>query len=176
VARRLVTAVVLAFAAGIFGGMAGAEENEAPILGDEEALTMVVLGASAFCPEPPAHLPVVDFRLELRDLQGRVDPMLLEILASEELLLELTMFRGGFEQGKSESFVLEPFGGGAAISSLSGTEGLATSMTVGDLAPGVVHYARVLFLVGGEWAPTETIRFTSPICAVDGLDREGVAP
>jgi len=171
-----VTAIVLALAPGIIGGMADAEENEAPILGDGEALTMAVLRASAFCPEPPAHLPAVDFRLELSVLENPIDPMTMEILSSTKVLLELTKFRGGFKDGKSESFVLEPFGDGASPQSPSETEGLATSTTVGDLAPGVVHYARALFLVGDEWAPTEIIRFTSPICAVDGLDEEGVAP
>jgi hypothetical protein len=171
----LAAALVIAVA-GLAGVPAGAEDPEMPILDNDEALVSVVLHAAAFCPDPPAHLPAVGFRLEPAEFESPIDPQTLEILASKEIRLDLTVFRGGFKRGDFESYELEPFGEGAPPTSSSDPEDFATVVTVGNLRPGVVHFARALVLVGEGWVPTEVTRFTTPICAVDGLDEEEVAP
>ena len=56
------------------------------------------------------------------------------------------------------------------------TELAVTSTSADDLQPGVVYFARALVLVGEGWIPTQTTRFMTPVCAVDGLEREEVAP
>lgn len=153
-----------------------ADETGEPGLGDGEMLSTLVLVADTSCPDPPAHLPAVDFRLELSDFESPVDPMTLEILASKEIRVELTTFRDGFEKGRSESYPLSTPGDREPADGSSDDPTVGRSLAIHDLSPGVVHYARALALVGDTWAPTRTIRFTTPICAVDGLDEEEVAP
>lgn len=168
--------VVLAFAIIFAGSPVGADENELPILAEAKGIRDLVLRVSPFCPEPPAHLPAVDYRLEFRESESPTDPITLEILSSKEIRIELTVLRGGLERGESDSYELKPLRGGSPSPHQSGGEAISTSMTIGDLQPGVVHFARALVLVDDGWIPIGTTKFTAPICAVDGLDREEVKP
>ena len=168
--------VVLAFAIIFAGSPVSADENEMPILAEAKGMELLFLRASPFCPEPPAHLPSNDFRLELLDSDAPIDPITLEILASKDIRVEVTFLRGGLERGDSESYELKPLRKASPSNDRSDGEAIATSMTVGNLQPGVVYFARALVLVGEGWIPTKTTKFMTPICAVDGLDREEVKP
>jgi hypothetical protein len=155
---------------------AHADEEDIPVIGDGEAYSFVVLRATAYCPEPPAHLPAVDFRLELSEFESPPDPIIQEIFESKDVRFDLTVFRGGFKRGDFDSHQLPPFGNRSVPWDQPDTKTLGPSSTVGDLQPGVVHFARALILIKEGWVPTETIKFTTPICPVDGLDREGETP
>ena len=141
-----------------------------------ESINSVVVRAETFCPDPPAHLPATGFRLELSEFESPLDPMTAEILASKEIRVELTVRRDGFDGRGVESIALEPF----RVEPATGLqrEALASTpvMAVHDLQPAVVYFARALVLIGEDWVPTDTIRFMTPVCAVDGLEGEEVAP
>lgn len=176
VIASLLSMIVLAFAMFFAGSPVSADENEMPILAEAKGIELLFLRASPFCPEPPAYLPANDFRLEFLDSDAPLDPITLEILASKDIRIEVTFLRGGLERGDSESYELKPLREGSPSNLRSDGEAIATSMTVGDLQPGVVYFARALVLVGEGWIPTKTTKFMTPICAVDGLDREEVKP
>ncbi len=173
--RRPVVALAVLVASLSFA-TAGASEGDLPILGNGEGFHGLVLRASAYCPDPPAHLPAVVLRLELGEFESEPDPVTLEILASKDIRVELTVVRGGFESGHAEAFEVGPLQRPASSNGKPEVEAISTSMIAEGLQPAVVHFARALVLVGEGWVPTETTRFTTPICAVDGLDREEVAP
>jgi hypothetical protein len=169
-------AVVLIAAGVVIGTPAAADEDDLPILEGRESLGLVVVKASPHCPDPPEHLPVVDFRLELSAYEGELDPVTEEILASTELRIELTVLRNGFRGDGVQRFEFEPRMTEPSNGPPTGSEIATPSMTVRGLQPGVVHYARALAMVGDGWMPTRTTTFMTPICAVDGLDREEVTP
>jgi len=176
VIASFLSVIVLAFAIVFAGSPVRADENEIPILKEAKGVELLFLRASPFCPEPPAHLPANDFQLELLDSDAPIDPVTLELLASKDIRVEVTVLRGGLERGDSESYELRPLRGESPSNHRSEGDAIATSMTVGDLQPGVVYFARALILVENGWIPTRTIKFTTPICAVDGLDEEEVKP
>ena len=171
----IVAAVLGICAASAVPAVAG-DGNEPPISGSGDPVTGVVFRAVPLCPDPPAHLPEAGFRLELSDLDGPWTPMTTAIFESKEIHVQLTVRRDGFGGRGVDSFALGPF----RMEPVTGRQlemSAATPVTaVGDLQPGVVYFARALVLVGDEWISTETTKFMTPICAVDGLEREEVAP
>jgi hypothetical protein len=156
----------------------GAGDRDLPILDGGESIVSLVLRAAPYCPDPPDALPATEFTLELGEIEGTSDPMTLEIMESKEIRIEFTVLRNGFE-GEGEGVESIDVGPLRRVPETveRGATGIAiTSTSAGDLQPGVIYFARALVLVGDGWIPTETTRFMTPICAVDGLDREEVAP
>lgn len=153
-------------------------ERELPVLEGRESIVSLVVRASPYCPDPPVALPATELRLEFSEFEGTPDPMTMEILESKEIRIELTVRRDGFEgEGEGvESIRVEPLQRVPGSGERGTTEIAATSTSADELQPGVIYFARALVLVGDGWIPTETTRFMTPVCAVDGLDREGVAP
>ena len=154
----------------------GGAERELPVLEGRESIVSLVLRASPYCPDPPAALPATELRLELGEFEGPTDPMTAEILESKEIRIELTVFREGFEGEGVASIHVEPLQRVSDSAERRTTELAVTSTSADDLQPGVVYFARALVLVGEGWIPTQTTRFMTPVCAVDGLEREEVAP
>jgi len=155
-----------------------AAEGELPVLEGRESIVSLELRVSPYCPDPPAALPATELRLELGEFEGTPDPMTLEILESKEIRIELTVRRDGFEgEGAGvASIQVEPLRRALDSAGRGTTEIAVTGTSVNDLQPSVIYFARALVLVGDGWVPTETTRFMTPVCAVDGLEREEVAP
>ena len=175
-ARLLLFSVVLAVVVCAVVWPAHADENALPVLGNEKTYSALVLVAAAHCPDPPAHLPSVEFRVEISDFESSNDPILPEILESKDVRVELTVFRGGLKRGDSQSYPLELLQDGPVAPDMTGPENLTTPTMIPNLQPAVVHFARALVLVADGWVPTETIKFITPVCPVDGLDRQEVMP
>lgn len=153
-----------------------AAEGELPVLEGRESIVSLELRVSPYCPDPPAALPATELRLELGEFEGTADPMTLEILESKEIRIELTVRRDGFEGEGGASIHVEPLRRVPDSAGRGTTEIAVTGTSVDDLQPSVIYFARALVLVGDGWVPTETTRFMTPVCAVDGLEREEVAP
>lgn len=160
---------ILFVALSLVAAPSSSTDPDLPIVTDLEASAAVSVESDPRCPEPPDRMPQVKVSWAIDTAGTPKSGRILDLLEATEYRVDLSMYRDGFETERFESHRPTPevkrAGGSPEMSSARNP-----SFVVSNLRPGVYYTARVLIATPGGWIASDSTRFLTPICPVDGID------
>lgn len=178
--RRLLrtgTSAVLAIALILsIPGLASAENTEEPevvILHDTDVSSALSVEVEPRCSELRFRSPEAKLRWSIDASAVPKSKALDDLMATTEFRIDVSKSPAGLVSGRFDSITVSSTVSRADQSSKSsGPRTAAYSAVVRDLAPGVYYHTRVLVRTPDGWVASSPIGFISPVCPVDGLDRD----
>lgn len=158
-------------------GTSVGSDDETKILFDAAASSSLVVEVEQMCSEERLRSIEAEVRWGILSSDQTKDASLQAMASSTEVSIDLTEFPRGFERGDFKRIAVPAE---TILSQKRGLQpgddlkppGLPYSYLLTDLAPGVMYNARLLIRTDQGWVPSGTVRFRTPICAVDMADRD----
>jgi len=146
-----------------------AEDPKIPMLRDTDASSAIVVKVDPRCAEPPIRMPQVKISWTIDTTKAQKSSRVGDLRNSTEVRVDVSMFRGGLEDGRFEAHH------STAAKTLAGEKpdgGVLTEgfVVVPGLRAAVYHSARVLVRTPDGWVASETVEFLTPICPVDEFE------
>lgn len=174
---RIGTLAVLAMALILsIPGPASAENPEEPevvILHDTDVASALSVEVEPRCSELRFRSPEAKLRWSIDASAVPKSKALDDLMATTEFRIDVSKSPAGLVSGRFDSITVSSTVSRADQSTKSsGPRTAAYSAVVRDLAPGVYYHTRVLVRTPDGWVASSPIGFISPVCPVDGLDRD----
>lgn len=157
-------------------GPASAENPEEPkivILHNTDVSSALSVEVEPRCSELRFRSPEAKLRWSIDASAVPKSKALDDLMATTEFRLDVSKSPAGLVEGRFDSITVSSAVSRADQSTKSGVPRTAAySAVVRDLAPGVYYHTRVLVRTPDGWVASSPIGFISPVCPVDGLDRD----
>jgi len=166
-ARPILPSLLLALS--LSPAPSAAEDPEIPVLRDAGASSAIVVKVEPRCAEPPTRTPQVKIFWSIDTTTAQKSSRVGDLRDSTEFRIDVSMFRGGIEDGRFESHHSTAAERPAGEKSV-GVTSPAGFVVVPGLRAAVYHSARVLVRTPDGWVASETVEFLTPICPVDDFE------